>query len=107
MSINARTVLALSGLAASVLSLSGAAQAQGLSLVNRCDRLCADNPRAICYQACFNGGGVSYHAPKPKQPRPQPVSVQGDWRQAVYNSTFSGRGGTGGNGGGGGGGKGK
>ena len=107
-----RTTFALLGLMASAIGMAGSAEAQSARLINQCDRLCANNPRAICYATCLGGNGVA--APQAKPRRVLPVSVQSSsanpgWLDAVYASpSRAGPSGNGGGGaGGGGGGKGK
>ncbi len=98
------------------------ASAQSRRLQDTCDQICFNRPNAQCYQACFasKGGGIAISAPKrpPVSPPPttatpipparpvQAVSVQSDWRSAVYNTNGPSRGGSGGGNSGGGGGNG-
>lgn len=105
------TTLALLGLLASAIGMAGSAEAQSARLINQCDRLCANNPRAICYATCLGGNGLA-PAPQAKPKRPQPVSVQSSanpgWLDAVYASpSRAGPSGNGGGSAGAGGGKGK
>lgn len=100
------TALTLAGLLAAMAGQASMAQAQDARLINQCDRLCANNPRALCYSACLGGNGPSTLPSKAK--RPQPVSVQsssaGSWLDAVYASpSRAGPSGAGGGAGGGGG----
>lgn len=98
--------IAVAGLLLSMAGMSAAAQAQSAQLINQCDRVCANTPRAICYATCLGGNGPVGQPAKAK--RPQPVSVQSsagaDWKSVVYASPS--RSGPSGSGGGNGGGKG-
>lgn len=97
-----RTFLALAALA-TLTGIAGDAQAQSRRVRDACDQICFRQPKAQCYQLCFERDGNRLVSLPPPPRRVQPVSVQSpDWRSTVFVSPSNGgRGNTGGNGGGG------